>query len=342
MYHLKMRKEQTDISNEQGKLGISYLKQIWSSTRLQKKGLADEKTQLGHNYVSAVFDALGVGIEPTYQYLFRESPSFDKFEDWILENGNISTEMIALFNSAISSMDQEFENNKIEDPVLDGESLRQWKEEGYIVIPNAISKADCEASVNAIHDFLQIDPNDKSTWYNEHSSKQGIMVQLYRHEQLNQNRFSKKIQQAYQQLWKRNDLIVSMDRISFNPPENEYFKFPGPDLHWDVSLERPIPFGLQGLLYLTKTPENQGAFTLVPGFHLKMEAWLADLPKNVNPREFDLHQLETKPISGNAGDFIIWNQMLPHGSSPNSGVKPRIVQYINYQPLNREIQATWI
>lgn len=80
--------------------------------------------------------------------------------------------MIALFNSAISSMDQEFENNKIEDPVLDGESLRQWKEEGYIVIPNAISKADCEASVNAIHDFLQIDPKDKSTWYNEHSSKQ--------------------------------------------------------------------------------------------------------------------------------------------------------------------------
>ena len=339
-----MKKQKIHISNEQehGKLGISYLKKIWSSTMLQKRGMEDEKTQLLQNYVSAVFDALGIGIEPTYQFLFQESPSFESFEDWIIENGNISAEMIELFNSAISSPDSGFENMKIEDLVLDSDSLRQWNEEGYIVISNAISKDDCEASVSAIHDFLQIDPNDNSTWYNEHSSKQGIMVQLFHHEQLNKNRFSKNIQKAYRQLWQRNDLMVSMDRMSFNPPENQKFKFPGPDLHWDVSLKRPIPFGLQGLLYLTETPENQGAFTLVPGFHRKIDAWLENLPDNVNPRECDLHQLGSKPISGNAGDFIIWNQMLPHGSSPNSGTKPRIVQYINYQPLNREIQTAWL
>ena len=133
-----------------------------------------------------------------------------------------------------------------------------------------------------------------------------------------------------------------MDRVSFNPPENRSYKFPGPDLHWDVSLKTPIPFGLQGLLYLTDTSENQGAFILVPGFHHNIETWLGSLPKYVNPRNENLHELGSKPIAANAGDFIIWHQALPHGSSPNLGTKPRIVQYINYQPLNIEIQDIWI
>lgn len=331
-------------SNEQdqGKLGIYYLKQIWSSVILQKRGLQGGEAQLNSNYISAVFDSVGVGLEPTYQYLFQESPSFNEFEDWILEKGNISTEMIEQFNSAISSSNQTIENIKVEDQVLDDESLRHWEEEGYIVISNVISKEDCNMSVKAIHDFLGIDPNDKSTWYHDHSLKQGIMVQLFHHPQLDKNRFSKKIRKIYQQLWKRNDLIVSKDRVSFNPPENERFTFPGPDLHWDVSLKRPIPFGIQGLLYLTDTDANQGAFTLVPGFHRKIESWLENLSKNVDPRKCDLHQLGAKPIAASAGDFIIWNQMLPHGSSPNSGTKPRIVQYINYQSLTREIESIWI
>ncbi len=327
---------------EQGKLGIYYLKQIWSSVMLQKRGLQDGEAQLNPNYVSAVFDSVGIGLEPTYQYLFQESPSFNEFEDWILENGDISAEMVELFNSAISSSNQKSGNIKVEGQVLDDESLRHWEEEGYVVIPNVISKDDCGMSVRAIHDFLEIDQNDKSTWYRDHPLRQGIMVQMFHHPQLNQNRFSKKIRQAYQQLWKRSDLMISKDRVSFNAPENKYFTFPGPDLHWDVSLKRPIPFGVQGLLYLTDTDANQGAFTLVPGFHRKIDSWLENLPENVDPRTCDLHQLGSKPISASAGDFIIWNQKLPHGSSPNSGDKPRIVQYINYQPLDREIASMWI
>lgn len=324
---------------ELGKLGIAYLKEIWTSTKLQKEGRSSEQSILKHNYVTAVFDALGVGLEPTYQYLFNESPSFEQFEDWILENGNVSKEMIQLCNSAILSQSNEV---NINDNILDEEALSHWESEGYVIIPNAISKADCEISRNAIFEFLDIDPKDNSTWYNEHPGKKGIMVQLFHHPQLDQNRFSEKIKRAFAQLWKRSDLIVSIDRVSFNPPEKENYKFPGPNLHWDVSLKQPIPFGLQGLLYLSDTPANQGAFTLVPGFHRKIDDWLTNLPKDVNPRGVDLQQLGPKPIAAKAGDFIIWNQKLPHGSSPNLGDNPRIVQYINYLPIDREIESTWI
>lgn len=333
-----------NLSNEaeHGKLGIAYLKTIWLSTWLQKNGSHDDKIETKPNYTSALFDALGIGMEPAFQYLYGECESFDDFENWILANGNISQEMIVHFNFAINSKEQLSENFRIEEPVLTKKMLKQWDEEGYVILPNAISKEDCEASVDAIHDFLKIDQNDSSSWYQPHEARKGIMVQLFRHKVLDQNRYAPKIQKAFQQVWKRNALTVSMDRVSFNPPETENYKFPGPDLHWDISLYQPIPFGTQGLLYLSDTTIDQGAFTLVPGFHRKIDSWLDSLPKNVNPRTYDLHQFGSKPIAAEAGDFILWNQMLPHGSSPNSGNKPRIVQYINYQPLEREVQSSWI
>ncbi|WP_220472639.1 phytanoyl-CoA dioxygenase family protein [Spirosoma foliorum] len=46
-------------------------------------------------------------------------------------------------------------------------------------------------------------------------------------------------------------------------------------------------------------------------------------------------------IAANAGDFIIWHQALPHGSSPNRSREPRFVQYINYAPSNIEVNPDW-
>jgi ectoine hydroxylase-related dioxygenase (phytanoyl-CoA dioxygenase family) len=108
-----------------------------------------------------------------------------------------------------------------------------------------------------------------------------------------------------------------------------------------VSLELPIPFGLQGLLYLSDTREDQGAFTLVPGFQNKIEAWINSLPPGTNPRTENLYALGPKSIAANAGDFILWHQALPHGSSPNTAALPRLVQYINYMPIDAGVKDKW-
>ncbi|HEX6180543.1 MAG TPA: phytanoyl-CoA dioxygenase family protein, partial [Chitinophagaceae bacterium] len=212
---------------------------------------------------------------------------------------------------------------------------------GYVIIRGAVSKEDCDESVQLICDFLDIDINDPSTWYQSHFSKQGIMVQLFQHPVLERNRKAPAIRGAYEQLWGRADLWMNTDRVSFNPPENERWTFPGPRLHWDVSLDLPIPLGLQGLLYLTDTLENQGAFTLVPGFQNKIEHWIHGLPPGTDPRTQDLYALGPKPIAASAGDFILWHQALPHGSSPNTATQPRIVQYINYLPVDGGIREKW-
>ena len=147
---------------------------------------------------------------------------------------------------------------------------------------------------------------------------------------------------AFEDLWRRKDIWVNTDRVGFNPPETELYKFRGPRLHWDISIKPPVPFATAGILYLADTAENQGAFTLVPGFHNRVEEWLGSLPPGANPRSQDLYALGPKPIAANAGDFIIWHQALPHGSSPNTSALPRFVQYINYEPADNADVRPWL
>ena len=47
------------------------------------------------------------------------------------------------------------------------------------------------------------------------------------------------------------------------------------------------------------------------------------------------------PIAGDAGDLVLWHHALPHGSSPNRGTKPRVVQYITLRPTRWAYTARW-
>ena len=125
---------------------------------------------------------------------------------------------------------------------------------------------------------------------------------------------------------------MSTDRCGFSAPEREGWKFEGPDLHWDIDFKDPSHFGTQGILYLTDTLPDQGAFTLVPGFHNRICEWLDSLPEGSDPQQQELQALGSLAIGGRAGDMIIWHQALPHGSRPNRRDQPRIVQYINMYP----------
>ena len=323
-----------------GKIGIYYLVKIWNYYSELKNNVKNPE-KVEWKYVNGVFNCLGVGIEPTIKYLMQYNNSFIEFEDWLLKNGRVSNLMVKHFNDLIDA-ENETETTQ-EENIFNQEELKEWDKQGYIILKNAIPKTDCQQTVDFIYDQIEASKSDPSTWYHQHPLKQGIMIQLFNSKLLDKNRFSKKIKLAYHQLWKRNDLMLSMDRVSFNPPENDEYHFPGPNLHWDMSLKKPIYFGLQGLLYLTDTKEDQGAFTLIPGFHNIIDGWLDSLKPDQNPRELILTKdFTSKPIAGDAGDFIIWNQSLPHGSSPNTSNSPRVVQYINYQPLNLPFQTEWI
>jgi hypothetical protein len=219
------------------------------------------------------------------------------------------------------------------DEVLSEEQIAFWDANGYLVISGLLPKADVERAQKAVWEHLEMDPDDPETWY-QRKSDHGIMVQLFDHPALETIRRSPRVRSIFAQMWKSNALWISTDRVSFNPPERPGYEFPGPRLHWDVSVDPPIPFGVQGLIYLTDTAADQGAFTCVPGFHNRIESWLENLPQGADPRTEEMYSLGAKPIPGKAGDLVIWHQALPHGSSPNRASRPRIVEYVTMFPAD--------
>ncbi len=330
---------------EVGALGVLQLKRLWSRAAAARAGRPVRDVAEQH-LEHLVTDALGLGFEQTQQYLMQRAPTFEEFERWIVATtGGVEPEQVARINAAVRGEEPPAATRRrlaaidALPPVLTADDLAHWEEHGYVIVPDAVPEETRAAAERAIWAHLGARPAEPDSWYvpNDH----GIMVQLFQHEAFTANRRSPRIHKAFAQLWGTSDLWASTDRVGFNVPERPGWRFHGPDLHWDVSLVQPIPFGTQGILYLTDTPGEQGAFTCVPGFQRRIDAWLDGLPPGADPRREDLHALGSRPIAGRAGDLIIWDHKLPHGSRPNRGTRPRIVQYINLYPTRVQEQEAW-
>ena len=318
---------------------IPHVERLRSRALARRAGIvnpAEDAAEWGND--TTMLRGLGLGLPETMAYLYQSAPTFEEFERWILERngGAIDPIVVARINAALAGTLARTRAADDGEPALTPDELAFFDEHGYVVLHDAVTPAQCRAAETAVWEFLGMDRDDPATWYAQPHGH-SIWVPLLRHPAIWANRRSPRIARAFAQLWRRDDLWASVDQVGFNPPETRHWCFPGPHLHWDASLAMPMPFGLSGILYLTDTAADQGAFTCVPGFHRRIESWLAELPAGANPAEQDLRALGAIPIAGRAGDLIIWHQALPHGSSPNRATRPRIVQYVEMKPNDIEV-----
>jgi hypothetical protein len=223
------------------------------------------------------------------------------------------------------------------DPVLSRGDLAFWREHGYILVKQAVGVDACRAAVEAILASADMSMERPDSWY-----KGGIWIPLAHHAAVWANRNSGRIHTAFSQIWGRRDLWINVDVCGVNPPVRPGYAFQGSPLHWDMTLEPPLRFGTQAILYLTDTAADQGAFSCVPGFHRQLEAWLKEIPAGGDPRAVAARELRAIPIAGDAGDLIVWHQALPHGAMPNLGRLPRVVQYLNMFPARHDVNAKWL
>ncbi|MBE8716378.1 phytanoyl-CoA dioxygenase family protein [Cellvibrio polysaccharolyticus] len=309
--------------------GIFHLHRLWQKTRNQhlvQASLPEDEWWLDR----AVLDLCGIGLEPGMQMLYQSNRLSDLVR--AVDQLKLTDDDKIHINETLIKL---IEGNPHEIPeVLSKEQLAFWQANGYLVVPGVLSAEQCENSRQVIWEYLQADPEVANSWYQSPERMQKIMLQLFRHPVLDENRRTPLIRNIFEQLWQRTDLAMSTDRVSFNPPETASWQFPGPDMHWDMPLQAPVSFGTQGLIYLTDTSKEQGAFCCVPGFHLEIDAWLQQQNKpDVELQKQNWSEWLIKPISGKAGDLIIWHHALPHGASRNKAASPRMVQYINMYPL---------
>lgn len=295
------------------------LTRIWRNT----VGVELNTSETSDRDLKHAYD-LGFGTQELLQFLYGQRPDLPRFLQWATDN-----------NSALTS------HTLITEDVLSTADLEHWNEQGYIVIRQAVTEEEYTAANKAIWDFLEADPADTASWYRDHPAKNGLMVVFTQHPALQAIRHSPRIRKAYEQLYGTTAIYKVIDKVSFNPPQNDQNPFMGTPLHWDTSLELPIPDRFQGLLYLSDVTAAGGAFQCVPGFHQRIGEWINEQPAGTDLRKLALDTLQPTPITGNAGDFIIWHQALPHCASPNLGQQPRLVQYLTYLPDNFSDNRAW-
>jgi hypothetical protein len=333
---------------EIGELGVLHLRRYWLKRRLEVEGRLDlDSVRDEYGLDFTLMQGLGLGIVEPPEYLFHQRPTYAEFERWIMQKlgGRPDRALVERLNKMVSCYLEQPHRTypitgvAIQEPVLSAADLEFWRKNGYVVLRNAVSAEDCREAELAIWDFLGMDPQKPESWYN---GQHMFWVPLFQHPALNKNRAASRIRKAFEQLWGTDDLWATVDRSSLNRPEHGSIDISGPSrLHWDVSLARPIPFGVQGLLYLSDTSAEQGAFRCVPGFHSRIGQWLEELAPEQNPREQDLENLGPIPITGSAGDFVLWHHALPHGSGRNLAHYPRVVQYIKLLPHDHGIHPVW-
>ena len=288
-------------------------------------------------------NTLGVSTEELREVL----PRFDTLDDLLAWSaaraGGLDLEALDRFEAVLAgapapgTVRRRIEALEAAPPVLGEEALRAWDEDGYVIVPAVITPNEVQALADVAWTFVGADPGDPATW---RLTDHGIMVQLFQHPALKPARTSPRLLKAFAQIWGTADLWTSLDRVSFNPPVGPAVEFPGPRLHWDISLVPPVKFQVQGMIYLTDTTAEQGAFEAVPGFHRRIDAWLEGLGEGVDPRGVDL-STEARRIAANAGDLVIWHSALPHGASPNTGDRPRLAQYVTQYPATLHPADRW-
>ena len=338
--------EQPEVAEGLGRLQIPYLHRYWQrcSLKLKQPEVKPLREHEEWDLENTLLSGLGLNILETTRFLHSASHTgFDSFEEWILETngGAIEVARLTRLRDALAGKPVASAAGGLDDVAgLTAEELAFWDEYGYVVDHNAAAAGDCNAAAAAIYSVLDADPNDPKTWYGNKFGKT-IWVPLLRDPAFLANRQAPRLVKAFAQLWGREDLWATVDQGGFNPPEHDGWKFPGPHAHWDASIATPHCFGVQGILYLTDTPAEQGAFSCIPGFHRSLQQWLNSLPPTEDPRQAILRHPGMKPIAGKAGDLVLWHQSLPHGSSPNRGDKPRVVQYITLKPTRWEYAPEW-
>jgi ectoine hydroxylase-related dioxygenase (phytanoyl-CoA dioxygenase family) len=229
--------------------------------------------------------------------------------------------------------------------ILSESDWDHWVREGYVIVKQAISKAQAEKTAAFLWEFEEKDPNDPSTWHTPPRAEMQMkelagtgMVEVYNHQLLWDNRSEPRIYDAFVDIWGTEKLWVTIDRANLNLPSRPGFQQSG-FIHWDYDPETK-PQNVQGVLALSdQTDPEMGGFQCIPWLYRNYDAWKKSQPEDRDPFQPDISGLEQHLVKVRlrAGDLLIFNSLLAHGIRPNrSRDKVRIAQYISMMPAEPE------
>ncbi|MFD5315855.1 phytanoyl-CoA dioxygenase family protein [Streptomyces sp. NPDC127098] len=237
--------------------------------------------------------------------------------------------------------------------VLSERDFVHWQTYGYVIVREAIPRAAAARLLDFAWDFQGLDPDDQESWYADRPFRSDLdrhlhiygFVEAYHHQYIWDSRQTRRVYDAFVDVWDCEALWVTLDRLNLNPPNvrNRDRRLIEPtergfdiELHWDVDTTLPDPSQrVQGIIALTGTSAETGGFQCSPELFRRFEEWKQHQPADRDPvrpavdrAEFPVVRPELEP-----GDLLIWNGLLAHGVAANSSRSDvRSVQYLAMMP----------
>jgi hypothetical protein len=216
---------------------------------------------------------------------------------------------------------------------------QQFFKQGYLVVPNVVPQAHCDAAVAAICRYLHVDLDDPATWYTTSTQGHGI-VPVHHDPAFWSIRQLPTVHQVFSRLYGTDALWVSMDRASFKPPADGWSEQVYVDpIHWDGDPRTDTPLSIQGLIYLMNTEIEQGGFCCVPQAFENLPEFLnqqtSDALATMRP---DIDDMHVNTVAAPAGSLVLWNRRMPHTSTANQANRPRLTQYVGMELTGDEEQ----
>ena len=232
--------------------------------------------------------------------------------------------------------------------VMTMEQWNFWRENGYVVIKNAVPREQVHQTADFLWEFEEKDSKDQETWYTAPRAEMQMkelagtgMVEVYNHQQLWNNRQMQKVYDIFVDIWGTEKLWVTIDRANLNFPMRPGHEYKG-FIHWDYDPDTK-PQNVQGVLALNdQMDENMGGFQCIPWLFQNYDTWKLTQPEDRNHFKPDVSELQDKivKVPMKAGDLLIFNSLEPHGIRANrSKDKVRIAQYLSMMPAQEENTA---
>ncbi|MFF4364907.1 phytanoyl-CoA dioxygenase family protein [Streptomyces sp. NPDC001594] len=241
--------------------------------------------------------------------------------------------------------------------VLSEQDFAAWQSDGYVIVRNAISADAAGRLLDFAWEFQGLDPARPEGWYAEREFRSELdrhlhiygFVEAYHHQLIWDSRQTRRVYDAFVDVWDCEELWVTLDRLNLNPPNvgNRDRALIEPtdrgfdiDLHWDVDSTLGVPpQRVQGIIALTDTHPLTGGFQCAPELFRRFDQWRAAQPADRDPIRPAIDRAEFPVIRPElaAGDLLIFNGHLAHGVAPNTSAdRVRAVQYLSMMPALEE------